>query len=79
MKKEIGRVGPMFPIIPMQELNGKKVGTNPDWQHGVKVEVGPLLKTGGNDLLVDARNEDGVAAFVAWISIELADGIASQA
>ncbi len=55
-------------------LNGAKVGENADWMKPAKVVVAKDLKAGENELRIEARNEDGVAALVATLTIEMADG-----
>jgi len=56
-------------------LNGKKVLTNPDWQEASKVDISKDMKPGeANELIVNARNQGGVAALVARLKIKLANG-----
>ncbi|MEQ1851874.1 MAG: heme-binding protein, partial [Chthoniobacteraceae bacterium] len=55
-------------------LNGQKALENPDWQQPVAGDVKALLKTGKNELRLDARNQGGSAAAVAVLTIEMADG-----
>lgn len=55
-------------------LNGKGVAECPDWQQPVKADVARFLKAGANELLIQAENRGGVAALVAKMDIELADG-----
>lgn len=55
-------------------VNGKGVAECPDWQKPVKADVAKLLKPGANELLIQAENRGGIAALVAALSIELANG-----
>ncbi len=55
-------------------LNGKGAVECPDWQNSAKADVTKLLKTGANELLINAENRGGVAALVVKLDIELADG-----
>ena len=55
-------------------VNGKGAAECPDWQQPAKADVAELLKTGANELLVNAQNQGGVAALVVKLDIELADG-----
>lgn len=55
-------------------LNGTKVAENPDWMEPAKADVTKNLRAGENELHVDARNQGGVAALVAVLTIETADG-----
>ena len=55
-------------------LNGKKVGSSPDWPQPIQKEVGKQLRKGKNIIAADCRNDGGIAAFVLKMVIELADG-----
>lgn len=55
-------------------LNGKAVAENPDWMAPTKVDVAKLLKTGSNEIVINATNQGGVAALIARLNIETADG-----
>ena len=55
-------------------INGKAAAENPDWQQATKADVKALLVKGKNEIRLDAKNNDGGAAAVAVIEIELADG-----
>ena len=55
-------------------INGKAAAENPDWQQPTNADVKALLVKGKNEIRLDARNNDGGAAAVAVIEIELADG-----
>ena len=55
-------------------LNGELVATNPDWQKPTQAEVGKALRAGKNELLAEATNKGGRAAFVASLTLRLADG-----
>lgn len=51
-------------------LNGKKVGTAPDWGSPIQKEVQELLKPGENVVAVRAHNRGGVAAFVLKLRMD---------
>src|SRR6185436_436132 len=55
-------------------LNGQLVLTNPDWQKPTQAEVQAHLRKGSNELLVEATNKGGVAAFIASLTVRFADG-----
>jgi hypothetical protein len=55
-------------------LNEKAVGETAAWETPFKGNVKALLRPGKNELRIDASNADGVAAVVALLAIELADG-----
>ena len=55
-------------------LNGAKVAENPDWQQATKAGVAKNLQAGENELRFEARNQDGVAALVGTLTIQMADG-----
>ena len=55
-------------------LNGKPVGEATDWQKPVRVNISGSFKKAQNQLSFEARNDDGVAALVARLNIELEDG-----
>lgn len=55
-------------------VNGKELLNNPDWTDTSKAEVKAALKTGENELRIEARNKGGAAALIAKLEIETADG-----
>jgi putative heme-binding domain-containing protein len=55
-------------------INGKAVGTNPDWQQPTSVDVQKYLASGKNELLIEAKNQTGTAALVAVLKVEDAAG-----
>ena len=55
-------------------INGKAAAENPDWMQPVKTDVKALLAKGKNEIRLDAKNNEGSAAAVAILEIELADG-----
>ena len=55
-------------------LNGKTVLQNPDWSSPTKADAKSFLQRGKNELVLEARNNEGVAAAVAVLSVEFADG-----
>lgn len=55
-------------------LNGQLVATNSDWQKPTTADVLKALRAGKNELLAEATNKGGTAAFVASLSLKLADG-----
>lgn len=55
-------------------LNGELVLTNPDWQVPTQADVLKRLRAGRNELLAEASNKGGVAAFIASLTLRLADG-----
>lgn len=55
-------------------LNGELVLTNPDWTSPTQAEVKAKLRPGRNELLVEAANKGGLAAFVASLTLTMADG-----
>ena len=55
-------------------LNGELVLTNPDWQVPTQADVFKRLRPGRNELLAEATNKGGVAAFIASLTLRLADG-----
>lgn len=55
-------------------INGKKVGTAPDWAEPVQVDkAAELLQSGTNTIAVKAHNRGGVAAFVLKLEIAAGD------
>lgn len=56
------------------KLNGHDVAKGNEWAQSVKVDITKHVVDGENTLLVDARNEGGVAAFVARITLYRQDG-----
>ena len=55
-------------------LNGKAVAVSADWKAPAKADVTKALQPGENTLLIEGKNNDGVAALVAVLTIETADG-----
>jgi hypothetical protein len=55
-------------------INGKDVGTNPDWQQPTAVDVKKFLVPGKNEVLIEAKNQTGTAAMVAVLEVEDAAG-----
>ncbi len=55
-------------------INGKTAAENGDWKAPARNDVTKLLQSGQNELRIEGRNSDGVAALVAVLSIETADG-----
>lgn len=55
-------------------INGKKVGTSPDWPQPIQKDVTKQLKQGENIIAADCQNRGGIAAFVLKMVFELADG-----
>ena len=55
-------------------LNGQFVATNPDWQKPTTADVLKSLRAGKNELRVEATNNGAVAAFIASLTLRLADG-----
>ena len=55
-------------------LNGELVLTNPDWQRPTQADVTKNLRKGSNELLAEATNKGGVAAFVASLTMKMTDG-----
>ena len=55
-------------------LNGELVLTNIDWQRPSHEDVTKNLRKGSNQLLVEATNKGGAAAFVASLTLKMADG-----
>ncbi len=55
-------------------VNGELVLTNPDWQRPTTADVTAKLRPGRNELLAEATNKGGSAAFVAKLTMRMADG-----
>ena len=55
-------------------VNGAAAAINDDWNAATKTDISKLLKPGANELKFDAKNDDGVAGFVATLTIETTDG-----
>lgn len=55
-------------------LNGQKAGDNPDWMQPTKADVAKLVNSGANELRFDAKNNEGSAALVATLAVELQSG-----
>lgn len=55
-------------------LNGVEVLVNRDWNSPSKADVTRQLRTGGNRLEADARNQGGVAGFLARLQVRTSAG-----
>jgi putative heme-binding domain-containing protein len=55
-------------------LNGAKVGENADWNSATTANVAKFLKSGQNELKIDATNQGATAGLVATLTITTADG-----
>src|SRR6266446_4192620 len=55
-------------------INGTQALDNPDWSAPSTADVKALLHDGKNELRLDAKNNEGSAAAVAILSVELSDG-----
>lgn len=55
-------------------INGKPVLRNRDWQDVERSESKGFLVKGKNELRLEAKNNEGIAAAVALLNIEYADG-----
>ena len=55
-------------------LNGEKVLENRDWMTPSQADVAKKLRAGANELLIEGRNDEGSAALLAILKIEMADG-----
>jgi putative heme-binding domain-containing protein len=55
-------------------INGKAVGDVRDWKDAVRTDVRAQVRTGRNEIKIEAKNREGIAAAVAVIEIELTDG-----
>ncbi len=56
-------------------INNQEVGTAPDWGKPITTkDAGKFLKTGVNQIAVDAHNRGGSAAFILKLAIQLEDG-----
>ncbi|MCA8990923.1 MAG: DUF1080 domain-containing protein [Planctomycetaceae bacterium] len=60
------------------KLNGKQIASSSEWQAPVEKDLTKLLQSGENELTAEVGNEGGVAAFIASIAIEGADGKVSH-
>src|SRR3981081_3091145 len=47
------------------QINGQPAAENPDWNQPVKVDAAKFLKAGENELRIEGRNNEGVAALLA--------------
>lgn len=54
-------------------INGTAVKENEDWMQPTKVDVKKELKTGGNEILVNATNHGGAAALFLKLTLVTAD------
>ena len=52
-------------------INGKEVGTSPDWPQPIENDVTSFLKSGRNVIAAGAQNAGGAAAFVLKLEVEL--------
>lgn len=55
-------------------LNGQKLADNDAWNEPTRTNAKALLRPGKNELRIEAKNSDGVAAAVGVLKIELNDG-----
>jgi putative heme-binding domain-containing protein len=55
-------------------LNGQKFAENQDWNTPTKANTKTLLRPGKNEIRIEAHNNDGIAAAVGVLKIELNDG-----
>lgn len=55
-------------------INGKKIGSSPDWPQPIEADVTDSVAAGKNTIAADCQNAGGVAAFVLKLVIETADG-----
>src|SRR5262245_52534520 len=55
-------------------INGKPVLNNRDWSEVERSDAKGFLVKGKNELRLEAKNNEGVAAALALLSIELTDG-----
>lgn len=55
-------------------LNGKKIGSGTAWEETVEVDLSSHLKPGKNKLVVEARNQGGIAGFVAKLGLVKENG-----
>lgn len=55
-------------------INNKPALKNPDWSQPTVAQVKDFLRKGRNEIVVDARNQGGMAGLIAKLTIELADG-----
>lgn len=55
-------------------VNGQSVMQSTEWQQPSYADVTKIVKTGENVIGVRAQNDDGIAAFVLSLVVELADG-----
>jgi putative heme-binding domain-containing protein len=55
-------------------INGKQAALCPDWQQAQKTDVTALLQSGENELRFEAKNNTGVAALVAVLTVEAQNG-----
>jgi putative heme-binding domain-containing protein len=55
-------------------INGQKAAVNPDWQQPTKADVTKLVNPGANELIFEAKNNEGSAALVATLTVESQNG-----
>jgi putative heme-binding domain-containing protein len=55
-------------------LNGEVVLENKDWNAPERANVVKKLRKGQNEIIIEGRNNDGIAALLASLVIETADG-----
>jgi putative heme-binding domain-containing protein len=55
-------------------LNGQKLASSDEWQTPTEVDVQKYLKPNQNVLLVEAKNQGGIAAFVLKLALVMPDG-----
>ena len=60
------------------KINGKSVAQSSTWESPTRKEITKFVKDGENQILVDAKNQGGVAGFVAKIVLKLKNGKSRQ-
>jgi putative heme-binding domain-containing protein len=55
-------------------LNGKTVGESDNWSVAMQADVTSMLKSGDNEIVAEARNQGGPAAFVLKLVLEDTQG-----
>lgn len=55
-------------------VNGKQIGSHQGWESAAKDNLLPHLATGKNVIAIRGTNEGGIAAMIAQITLEAADG-----
>ena len=52
-------------------INGRKVGVNANWDKPTTAKLENFLKSGENEIRIDAQNVDGLAGLVATINLKI--------